>query len=116
VTTTAAMFSTFADKTKYNGALSSHREVKFGDSLKRHYDKEVEKRGCDQLNIDASYKVPKHLFQTHGKAPFHALITGSNKYREIRLQVLTVTDGHDQLKPYLSYLCFEKRRSSCLLT
>jgi hypothetical protein len=34
-------------------------------------------------------------FQVHGKSPFHALITGTNKYREIRYRVLTVTDEHD---------------------
>jgi hypothetical protein len=35
-------------------------------------------------------------------APYHALVTGTNKFREIRLQALTVvTDTHDQLRPAL---------------
>jgi hypothetical protein len=39
------------------------------------------------------------LFQYHGNNVFEALITATNQFCEVRLQQLSVTDGHDQLKP-----------------
>jgi hypothetical protein len=98
------MFSRFSDKSQYDGLIPTGRYLssvynKHGKSLQQHYAREVKKRGCERFHIDASYKAPKHLFQYHGHNIFHAIITATNQFREVRLQQLSVTDGHDQLTP-----------------
>ena len=98
------MFSRFSDKSQYDGLIPTGKYLssvynKHGKSLRQHYGREVKKRGCEHFHIDASYKAPKHLFQYHGNDIFHALITATNQFREVRLQQLSVTDGHDQLTP-----------------
>jgi hypothetical protein len=98
------MFSRFSDKSKHDGLIPTGRHLssvynKHGKALRQHHDQEVKKRGCERFHVDASYKAPKQLFQCHGNNIFEALITGTNRFREVRLQQLSVTDGHDQLKP-----------------
>mmetsp|Transcript_1711 Transcript_1711/g.4812 ORF Transcript_1711/g.4812 Transcript_1711/m.4812 type:complete len:87 (-) Transcript_1711:645-905(-) len=58
---------------------------------------EVKKRGITKLCIDVSYKQAKLLFSYSGQAVYHALVTGTNKFAEIRIQFHVVTDSHDQL-------------------
>ena len=67
-------------------------------------DAEVKKRDCKELKWDASYKVPKHLCQYHGKPFFTALITGTNGYGEDRVQFFVVSDSHDQMRGQIKAL------------
>ena len=77
-------FSTFGDKTGYNGSVPSGRY--FADvfklvmaELKSHLDREVKKRGAERLHWDASYKEAKHLNQYKGQSIFKVHIFASLK-------------------------------------
>jgi hypothetical protein len=82
------MFSGFADKLKYDGRVpTSHYlqmvYMKYHALIRSHCDREVKKHGAKRLQIDASFKAPKHLCQYKGKAYFKALITATNECREV---------------------------------
>ena len=106
---TFPIFSTFDNPLLYDGKVPSGRYIeevyiKQGSELKTYMDNDIKKRIGEVIKLDASYKIPKLLYQTSGKPLFHTLITGTNEHNEIRLQWLTPTDGHDQyVEPLQAY-------------
>ena len=96
------LFSTFNDPSKYNGRLHgggffSFVYKRFSAKCKAFLGKEMKKRGGTQLNWDASYKTCKVLSRIEGNSLYKALITATNEFGEIRIQFMTVSDGHDQM-------------------
>jgi hypothetical protein len=96
------LFSTFNDPSKYNGRLHgggffSFVYKRYSAKCKAFLGKEMKKRGAKELNSDASYKTCKVLSQVEGNSVFKALITMTNEFGEIRIQFMTVSDGHDQM-------------------
>ena len=103
------MFSSFSNPCEYDGKVPSGSYIEtvyiqYGDSIKTYLDNEVKKRTGDVIEIDASYKIPKLLYQVDGKPLFKGLITCTNEFNEIRFQFQCPTDGHDQyVQPLLAY-------------
>lgn len=96
------LFSEFGDKMQFagkypSGRYLSHVYKRYANTLQQHFSREVKKRDSNQLSWDASYKEPKHLCRFNGKPVFKALITGTNRLGEIRIQFHAVTDGHQQM-------------------
>ena len=57
----------------------------------------MKKRSGKGLGWDASYKTCKVLSRIEGNSLYKALITATNEFGEIRIQFMTVSDGHDQM-------------------
>ena len=96
------MFSLFADEEKYRGKVPTGSYLltaskQFHETIQCHLSKEVKKRGATILSWDVSYKVPKHLYQHHGKPIFQGLVTATNEFGEVRIQFHVVTDEHKQM-------------------
>ena len=47
---------------------------------------QVQKRGCERLAWDASFKEPKRFARYAGKPLYNALMTGTNELGEVRVQ------------------------------
>ena len=97
------MFSEFSDKSKYAGSVPGGHYLgtvykQFHATISNFMDIEVKKRGASRLHIDASYKEPNHLSQLNGANLFKALITATNEYGEIRVQLHAETDDHEQMR------------------
>jgi hypothetical protein len=101
------MYSTFSGE--YGGLVPTGKYLStvynlYFATIEEHLEKEVKKRGGEQLNWDASYKEAKHLARHHGNPIYKALITATNGFGEIRLQFHVHTDGHDQMiKPLQAF-------------
>ena len=96
------LFSTFLDPNKYNGKIRCAKYIRsvykqFCACIRPHCDKAVKMRSGTTLSYDASYKVSKLLARLHGVAMYACLQTATTNFNEIRIQNLTVTDGHEQM-------------------
>ena len=96
------MFSDFSDRTKFDGRLPSagylkHIFCEYSEQCREALDKEVKKKGIERAHYDASYKIPKLLSRVRGSRMYKCLQTVLDEFGEIRLQVFTHTDGHDQM-------------------
>lgn len=64
------------------------------------YDSECIKRAISSLLLamDTSYKVPKWMM-THGKNErvYNALVSATNEYNEIPMQILATSDNHEEI-------------------
>ncbi|THH17937.1 hypothetical protein EUX98_g9038 [Antrodiella citrinella] len=107
-----ALHSRFGDCDDCNGYadyVPSGRYFRgFYDNFIESHAKELDQRmamlSADILQIDHSFKVPKHLGKVCGEAVFSALHTTLNNYGEIRHQVLTPNKAHDQYMPALALI------------
>jgi hypothetical protein len=95
------LFSSFADKSKYNGFVPTGNYLAtvyklYHATIQEHLEREAKKRGADHLSVDASYKEAGHLAQYHGNPMFKGLVTYHNQHSEIRLSHHVVTDSQDQ--------------------
>jgi hypothetical protein len=100
------MFSTFADKSKYNERVPTGRYIsqvykKQHDGNRSHMDREMKKVTTDRFHIDGSHKAPKKLCHHKGKPMYDVLQTATNEKGQIRVQCLGTADSHEQLDPAL---------------
>jgi hypothetical protein len=98
-----SMFSKFDDRGGYNERRVSPKYIRTiflqeENKKELHYLVELKKRGATMLFWDASYKISKLVCKVGGQALYKALVTGTNEFGEIRVQLHVVTDGHDQMR------------------
>ena len=103
------LLSEFGDRQGYAGCVPSGKYFKdvlnaYGRTTRAHMDAEVKKRCCTDLKWDASYKEAKHLAQYHGSSIFTALVTGTNRLGEVRVQFHVVSDSHEQMVKQIAAL------------
>lgn len=76
------------------------------EGMRDYLDSECLKRAIHSLilAIDASYKIPKRMMKWGGTRIYEALISGTNEYNEVPLQVFACSDNHDEIGSNLESL------------
>jgi hypothetical protein len=100
-------YSSFHDKSKYNGHLPSGSYLSIAHNkhhmlLEPYMTLEFKKRCGDIYSMDVQYKEAKHLCRYHGKPLLMVTVTVMNEYKEIRTQFHVVSDSHAQYERPLS--------------
>ncbi|KAF8633831.1 hypothetical protein AX17_004351 [Amanita inopinata Kibby_2008] len=100
-------FGEFGDRDGYAGFVPSPQYfrnfyVRFILSHAQEMDQYTTMLSARLLQIDHSFKVPKHIARLNGVPVYEALHTSINEYSEIRSMTLTPTKAHNQFMPALA--------------